>query len=33
MTVQQDISTTNYPGADMDARTLRRMERVLRWLS
>ncbi|NKB48914.1 MAG: methylated-DNA--[protein]-cysteine S-methyltransferase [Alphaproteobacteria bacterium] len=33
MTVQQDISPTHYPGSDMDARTLRRMERVLRWLS
>ena len=33
MTVQQAMSATSDPGADMDARTLRRMERVLHWLS
>lgn len=33
MTVQQDISPADDPAPAMDARTLRRMERVLRWLS
>ncbi|MDH3739148.1 MAG: bifunctional helix-turn-helix domain-containing protein/methylated-DNA--[protein]-cysteine S-methyltransferase [Alphaproteobacteria bacterium] len=33
MTVQQDTFPTTAAEADADARTLRRMERVLRWLS